>query len=110
MSDGNFDFHFKPPQIKLKPKVIATFAVVIIAVIVTATTFYMVDQTEKAVILRFGKFMRITGPGLHVRLPFGIEKNYNVQTEVIQLMSFDFKSGGTARPRGSGSVESTMLT
>jgi membrane protease subunit HflK len=43
-------------------------------------------------------------------MPFGIEKNYNVQTEVIQLMAFDFKAGNAPRTRGGTTGESTMLT
>ena len=107
---GDFNFNFKPPQIKLNPKIIITFIVVILIVIIGVSTFYMVDQTEKAVILRFGKFNRITEPGLQVKIPFGIERNYNVPTEVFQTMSFDFKTENLQRSRTSNVRESIMLT
>src|SRR4030042_2511049 len=34
---------------------------------------YSVKQQTAAVIERFGKFMRVTGPGLHYKRPFGVE-------------------------------------
>ncbi len=107
---GDFNFNFKPPQIKLKPKVIVIFVVVLLAGIIGVSMFYMVDQTEKAVILRLGKFDRITEPGLHIKIPCGIEKNYNVPTEVVQTMSFDFISENLQRSRTSNARESIMLT
>ena len=31
---------------------------------------YTIDQFEKAVVLRFGKFKKVVGPGLHWKMPF----------------------------------------
>jgi membrane protease subunit HflK len=74
----------------------------------------VVDQTEQAVVLLFGRFNRIAGAGLHFKLPFSIEKNYNVPTQVVQTMQFGFR---TERPgittvysRGDFPEESVMLT
>jgi membrane protease subunit HflK len=74
----------------------------------------MVDQSEQAVVLTFGKFSRITGPGLNMKAPFGIEKNYNVPTQIIQTMPFGYR---TERPgietvysSGDYPEESLMLT
>ena len=114
MGDGNFNAPFRPPQIKINPKILIVFFVVILAGIMGVSTFYMVDQTEQAVVLRFGQVNRITEPGLHFKMPFGIERNYNVPTQVVQTMSFGFR---TERP-GITSVytkadypeESIMLT
>ncbi|MCL2480738.1 MAG: FtsH protease activity modulator HflK [Spirochaetaceae bacterium] len=109
MGDFNMS-NFKPPQIKLKPKVVVTFIVVLLIGFIGISTFYMVDQTERAVILRFGKFNRISEPGLHIKIPFGIERNYNVPTQVVQTMSFDFKSENLQRSRTNNARESLMLT
>ena len=38
------------------------------------TSFYTVQQQTAAVIERFGKFNRVAGPGIHARIPFGIDK------------------------------------
>ena len=45
----------------------------IILAILLAGSFYQVDPDEMGVILRFGKFVRTTDPGLHFKLPLGIE-------------------------------------
>ena len=113
MGDSN-QVPFRPPQLKIKPRMIFILVLVIIAAAMGVSSLYMVDQTEEAVILRFGKFNRIASPGLHYKMPFGIEQNYNVATQVIQNMSFGFrteKSGvETIYSRNDYPEESVMLT
>lgn len=66
--------------------------VIVLAIIGVATTsFFVVDQTEEAVVLRLGRYNRTTGAGLQFKLPFGIEQNYNVPTQVVQNMEFGFR-------------------
>ena len=107
---GDFNLNFKPPQIKFNPKIVITFIAVMLIGAVGISTFYMVDQTERAVVLRFGKVSRITEPGLHLKIPFGIERNFNVATEVVQTMAFDFKPENLQRSRITNARESLMLT
>jgi membrane protease subunit HflK len=38
-----------------------------------STAFYTVDTDEQGVVQLFGKFVRVTSPGLHFKLPLGIE-------------------------------------
>ena len=113
MGDSN-QMPFRPPQLKIKPRMIIILVIVIIAATMGVSSFYMVDQTEEAVILRLGKFNRISSPGLHYKMPFRIEQNYNVPTQVIQNMSFGFrteKSGvETIYSRNEYPEESVMLT
>lgn len=99
---------------KMKPKTIIAVLVGIFVIIAAFSSFYTVDQKEEAVILLFGKLNRITGPGLHFKLPFGIEKNYNVPTQRVLKEEFGFR---TERPgikttyaRGNYEMESVMLT
>ena len=77
---------------RVKPRMIAIVLVVVVVLAGVLSSFYMVDQTEQSVILLFGKYNRITGAGLHAKLPFGIEKNYNVPTQVVQTMPFGFRT------------------
>lgn len=79
----------------LQPKMIILILVVAAAVSVVMSSFFVVDQTEEAVVLRFGEFNRMAQPGLNFKMPFNIEKNYNVPTQVIQNMTFGFR---TQRP------------
>jgi membrane protease subunit HflK len=111
MSDNVIDFQKMP---KLKPKAITAIVVGLLIIIAAFSSFYMVDQKEEAVVLLFGKFNRITGPGLHFKLPFGIEKNFNVPTQRILKEEFGFRTeeaGITTRYSSRDySEESIMLT
>ncbi|MFP4300931.1 MAG: FtsH protease activity modulator HflK [Alkalispirochaetaceae bacterium] len=95
-----------PPQLPftLKPKTIAIIIVVAILVAIGASSFFVVDQTEQAVVLLLGRYNRTAGPGLHFKLPFGIERSHTVPTQVVQNMSFGFR---TERP-GITSVRSDV--
>ncbi len=98
----------------LTPKVIVIAVVIILVIAALSTSFFVVDQTEQAVVLRFGRYNRTVGPGLQTKLPFGLEKNYNVPTQVVQTMTFGYRSnditGTSLRNSSSYSAESTMLT
>lgn len=47
------------------------------------TGFYIVDEAERAVVLRFGKFTQITQPGLRWHLPVPIEKVVKINTQEV---------------------------
>lgn len=52
-------------------KLFALLGIVLLVVITVHSTFYMVDEREKAVVTRFGQVLRYDdGPGLHVKTPF----------------------------------------
>ena len=91
---------------------IALAAIVILAA--AATSFFSVDQTEDAVVTRFGRYVRTVGPGLQLKLPLGIEKNYNVETNVVKTMTFGYRATdptGTSLTRARAfEDESMMLT
>ena len=101
-------------QKKLTPKSIVAIIIVIFLIIAGLSSFYMVDQKEEAVILFMGEFSRITGPGLHFKLPFGIEKNYNVPTQRVLKEEFGFRTEragvSTVYSSRNYSSESVMLT
>lgn len=86
----------------------------LIAGITIFMSFYTVDANEVGVVLRFGKFQKITYPGLHLKLPWGIDKVYTVKVDYQYKEEFGFR---TIRPGiktqynvGSYTSESWMLT
>ncbi|HOJ98323.1 MAG TPA: FtsH protease activity modulator HflK [Termitinemataceae bacterium] len=87
---------------------------IIVLIILMSTSFYIVDQTEEAVVTRFGKYLTTNGPGMHYKLPFGIDKHYLVKTKVVQTEQFGFrtlKAGvNTVYSQEAFPEESTMLT
>ncbi len=99
---------------KITPAIVLIVIGAIIALILLFSSFFVVDQKEEAVLLNFGKFSRILGPGLHLKIPFGVEKNYNVPTQRVLTEEFGFR---TIRPgivseysTEDFSAESVMLT
>ncbi|MCR4953379.1 MAG: FtsH protease activity modulator HflK [Treponema sp.] len=88
---------------------------IILACIVAAgfSSFYTVDETEQAVITRFGKYTKTVGAGLHTKLPFGVDKNFNVPVKIVQTEQFGFKTikaGRNNEYKNNISSESEMLT
>nr|WP_074643522.1 FtsH protease activity modulator HflK [Treponema bryantii] len=84
-----------------------------IAVIAGFSSVYVVDETENAVITRFGKYTQTVGSGLHFKLPFGIDKNYNVDIKTLRAEQFGFKTikaGRNNEYKNNISEESEMLT
>lgn len=52
--------------------------------------FYQVDDAERAVVQRFGRFVEVTGPGLHWRAPFPVDTATMVNTN--QVRQFPYKT------------------
>ncbi len=69
--------------------------VLLVAVWGALTSFYTVQPEERAVVKRFGAVIAITDPGLHFRLPFGIDQVQRVATERVLKQEFGFRSEGT---------------
>ncbi len=100
--------------VSIKPKTVLIVVIAVVAIVLIFSSFFVVNQTEQAVVLQFGKFHRIVGPGLHFKIPFGIQKNYNVPTQIVHTLSFGYR---TERPGittiyspGDYPQESVMLT
>ena len=77
---------------KLSSTMIFGAIILFVLLIVAGTSFYVVDATEQAVVTRFGKYIKTEGPGLQFKLPFGIDRNYNIATQVVQTEQFGFKT------------------
>ena len=105
--------NFKVPHEKLK-KIAIKVAAALIVLAAVLTSVFIVDQTEDSVITRFGKYQDTVGPGLHFKLPFGIDRHYNVPTKIVQTEQFGFRTAGNRTANASNSAtmarESTMLT
>ncbi len=61
-------------------------------VIVLWTSFYQIPPEEMGVILRFGKFVRTSEPGLHMKLPLGIERLRRVPVQRQLKEEFGFRT------------------
>lgn len=70
------------------------------------TTFYQIDSQQEGVVLRLGRYVKTSPPGLHTKLPFGIDWVHKVPTGVSSTEEFGYRSN----QRGDFSDENLMLT
>ncbi len=77
---------------KLTPALLLIAIGIVLALILLFSSFFVVDQKEESVVLNWGKFSRMVGPGLHFKVPFGVEKNYNVPTQRVLKEEFGFRT------------------
>lgn len=90
MSNGDFpSMEIRLP--KIKPGIIKLSIAGVIILILLFSSFYQISPEEMGVILRFGKFVRTTDPGLHLKLP-GIEQLMKVPVQRQLKMEFGFRT------------------
>ncbi|MFQ5866189.1 MAG: FtsH protease activity modulator HflK, partial [bacterium] len=56
------------------------------------SAFYTIDADEVGVIQRFGKYVRTTEPGLHFKVPFGVETVKKVKVQRVLKEEFGFRT------------------
>ncbi len=101
-----------PPKkggFKITGKKVLLGALILVLLIGVFTSFYTVDDKQQAVVTTFGAVTDITEPGLHFKLPFGIQKVRRVDVNVYQKIELGYitDATGTAVTKTS---ESTMIT
>ncbi|MEX2580055.1 MAG: FtsH protease activity modulator HflK [Verrucomicrobiales bacterium] len=79
------------------------------------SAFYTVQVEEEGVVLRFGKHVDTVGPGLHFKLPFGIEQVIRVPVRRQLKQEFGFGTPGNPESRQWASsdemdMEKNMVT
>ena len=121
MSQSGFGDEIKIPKIqipRLPGGAIRGVVLGVIVLIVALSTFYTVGPEEIGVVLRLGKFVRTTDPGLHAKLPFAIERVIKVPIQRQLKEEFGFQTisaGARSGTRSQYSVrgreaEANMLT
>jgi modulator of FtsH protease HflK len=77
------------------------------------TSYYTIPTDSEGVLLRFGKLAGKAPPGLHFRLPFGIDTVYTLPTQRQLKLEFGFATPGYSNPDQIGtqpSLEKSMVT
>jgi membrane protease subunit HflK len=98
----------KPPM-----RLIAGILVVVAILIVLWTSYYTVAAESEGVVLRFGKFLKTVEPGLHFKLPLGIDEVTVLPTRRQLKLEFGFNTGGYSNPDQPGREqveEKSMVT
>ena len=86
---------------------------IIVLVLYIASGLYRVLPDEQGVVLRFGKFVNMTQPGLHYHLPSPFERVLTPKVTKVNRVDVGFRpASDTGRSTGVGNVpeESLMLT
>ncbi|PLX95695.1 MAG: FtsH protease activity modulator HflK [Desulfuromonas sp.] len=99
---------------KLGPQkgILPILILVLLLVLGGYSSFYEVDTEETGVVLRFGEFSGFSEPGLHFKLPFGIDQVYLVQTGRVLKEEFGYRTvqPGVRTTYSRGGLEEESLT
>jgi len=96
---------------------IVIFVAIVVALILIWSSWFTVQPEETGIVQRFGKVVRTAGPGLHFKLPYGIETIRTVPTARVLKEEFGFRTTAAAPGRRTQyaenrgyKAESLMLT
>jgi len=81
--------NFKPPNISGKSILIGV--AVVFGLVLLFGSFYQIEPQEAGMVMRFGKYVRKTDPGLHLKLPM-IEQVLKVQVQRQLKEEFGFRT------------------
>ncbi|WP_082865641.1 FtsH protease activity modulator HflK [Paenibacillus crassostreae] len=82
---------FKPGTVK---KWVIGIAVAIIVIFIGSTSFYTVQEQERAAVLTFGKYTNETSAGLHFKWPYPIQQVIMVPAELTQRIHIGYRLQG----------------
>jgi membrane protease subunit HflK len=90
---------YTPPDIKLNLKLpslgwIAAIFIGILLIVGLWMSYYTVGPESQGVVRRFGKYLQTVDPGLHFKLPFGIDVVTVLPTRRQLKLEFGFASPG----------------
>lgn len=89
-----YNLNLPRPPVRL----IGVAVVVGILLILVWTSYYTVAAESEGVVLRFGKFLKTVEPGLHFKLPFGIDEVSVLPTRRQLKLEFGFYTAGYSNP------------
>ena len=103
---GNGSGSGRPPQVPQIPRgLVIGVLVAVVALWGVSSVYYTVQPEERAVIKRFGKVIGISDPGLHFKLPLGIDRVELVKTERVLKQEFGFRTISADGQRSEYSAE-----
>ena len=91
-------------------QIVLIAAVALFLIVGIVTCFYTVDDKQQAVVTTFGKVTDITEPGLHFKLPFGIQQVQKVDVNVYQKIELGYETAPNTGVSYTNTSESTMIT
>ncbi len=71
--------------------------IVLVLVLWLASGFYIVDASQRGVVLTFGRYSQTTDPGLHWRLPYPIQTNEIVRLNNVRVVEIGYRGSDKNR-------------
>ena len=81
----------KLPSFNVK-KTLIIIILALLLIIGVLTSFYTVNDKQQAVVTTFGEVTSVTGPGMHFKLPFGIQQAKKVDVNVYRKIEIGYRS------------------
>ena len=91
-------------------RIVLIAAIALFVIVGIVTCFYTVDDKQQAVVTTFGKVTGTAEPGLHFKLPFGIQQAHKVDVNVYQKIELGYSTDATTGLPITNTSESTMIT
>ncbi len=66
---------------------------ILVLVIWLGSGFYIVDASQRGVVLQFGRYKESTDPGLHLRLPYPIQSHEIVNLSGVRTVEVGYRGG-----------------
>jgi membrane protease subunit HflK len=106
---------FRNPPDWANLKLLKWIVPIVLLVIVAFTTYYTVPAESEGVVLRFGRYSSTQPPGLHFKLPFGIDTVDVVPVRRLHKLEFGFATPQATSPVQASSAreqehEKSMVT
>lgn len=94
----NSTIDFPRPKLNFHPKWLILSPLGVFVLIGLFSSYYTVSPESEAVVQRFGKFKEIAKPGLHFKLPYGIDTATIVPVRRQLKLEFGFITQGATNP------------
>ncbi|MDD1620191.1 MAG: FtsH protease activity modulator HflK, partial [Methylococcaceae bacterium] len=110
MNDPNPIFHRLFDSLPVSPLSVLMTIAVLIAV---SMSFYTIPAESEGIVLRFGEYINKVPPGLHFKIPLGVDSVIEVPTQRQQKLEFGFATPGFTNPDQIGdepALEKSMVT
>jgi modulator of FtsH protease HflK len=113
--DINYELHKLKESLNKMKSSVGLILLIFLLIIGGMSSFYTVEPDEEAIVIRFGRYINTTQPGLHFKIPFGIDRVTKVKTKIVHQAEFGYRTSSVTDRRTSYSdanfeAESLMLT
>ena len=97
---------FRNPPDWRKLKLLLWLIPAILVIVLGLTMYYTVPPDSQGVVLRFGRFSSVEEPGLHFKIPFGVDRVETVPVKRQLKLEFGFATPGACAWAGGRSRSS----